>query len=69
VVRVRVTPSVRRATVVARRTPRGKPLATARTSAAGVARLVVRAPRSGRLTIAVAGRPACAPVGLRVIGR
>jgi hypothetical protein len=66
VVRVRVTPSARRATVVARRTSNGKAVAKARTSASGVARLVVKAQRSGHLTIAVAGRPGCLGANLRV---
>lgn len=59
---------VRRVTVVARPASGGRTLAKARTSAAGVARLVIRAPRSGRLTVSVHGRPACTPAGLRIVG-
>jgi hypothetical protein len=57
---------VRSVTVVARRTSRGKAVAKARTSAVGVARLTIVRPRSGRLTVSVAGHPSCAPARLRV---
>jgi Concanavalin A-like lectin/glucanases superfamily len=63
---VRARLGVRRVTVVARRTRRGKAIAKARTSAAGVARLVFRRPPSGRLTISVAGQPSCTPARLQV---
>jgi hypothetical protein len=63
---VRARLGVRRVTVVARRTRRGKAIAKARTSAAGVARLVFWRPPSGRLTISVAGRPSCTPARLQV---
>ncbi len=66
---VRASVGARRVTVVARRTSHGKPLAKARSNAAGVARLRIRAPRSGRVTISIDGRQACAPASLRVVGR
>jgi hypothetical protein len=58
---------VRRVTVVARRTSRGAVIATARTSSSGVARLVIRRPSAGHLTISVTGHPSCAPARLRVV--
>jgi hypothetical protein len=55
-----------RVDVVAHRTSRGKTLAKARTGATGVARLVLRVGRSGRLTISVKDRPGCRPAYLTV---
>jgi hypothetical protein len=55
--------------LAARRGKHGKALATARTSAKGVARLVLDVRGSGRLTIAVVGRPSCTPAYLKVAKR
>jgi concanavalin A-like lectin/glucanase superfamily protein len=61
-----VRPGPHRVDVVANRTRRGKTLAKARTGATGLARLVLRVARSGRLTISVKDRPACSPAYLTV---
>jgi len=59
----------RRATVTARRSSHGKALARARTSASGSARLVIKAPRTGTITVGVAGRTACGAARLLVVAR
>jgi hypothetical protein len=47
----------------------GRVLARARTGASGTARLVIKAPRTGTLTVGTAGRPACGAARLRVVAR
>src|SRR4051812_2863746 len=65
VVRARV--GLRKVTVTARRSARGRTLAHARTGASGSARLVIRAPRSGTITVGVTGPASCGAARLRVV--
>jgi len=46
---------------------RGKRIARARTSKAGSARLVIKAPRTGTITVGVAGHATCGVARLRVV--
>jgi hypothetical protein len=48
---------------------RGKGIARARTSKAGSARLTIRAPRTGTITVGVAGHATCSAARLRVVAR
>ena len=69
VVHVRVTirkRPLRGTRVVARRAGRQKVLASERTNAKGRARLALRSPRSGRVSITAKGRPRCTPARVRV---
>jgi hypothetical protein len=66
---VRAHVGLSKVTVTARRSSRGKPLAHARTGASGSARLVVKAPRTGTITVGVAGRASCSAARLRVVAR
>jgi hypothetical protein len=66
---VRASVGLRKVKLVARRTLRSKPVASARTDARGRARLVVKAPRTGSLTVRVSGRSGCTPARLRVVAR
>jgi hypothetical protein len=62
---VRAHVGLRKVTLTAR--SRGKGLARARTSAAGRARLTIKAPRTGTITVGVAGHATCGVARLRVV--
>jgi hypothetical protein len=66
---VRAHVGARKVTVTARRSSRGKALAHARTSTSGSARLVIKAPRTGIITVGVAGRTSCSAARLQVVAR
>jgi hypothetical protein len=66
---VRAHVGLRKVTVTARRTSRGKALAHARTGASGSARLLITAPRTGTITVGVAGHASCGAARLRVVAR
>jgi hypothetical protein len=68
IIRARLTNAPRRSKlrVSASRSTGRKALATARLSRTGHARLVLKAPRSGRVTVRVVGHSGCAPAQLRV---
>jgi hypothetical protein len=64
---VRAHVGLDKVTVTAR--SRGKGLAHARTGTSGSARLLIRAPRTGTITVGVSGHASCGAARLRVVAR